>query len=176
MSNRLRARMQAGVCALLVVVSSAGCQTIYPSSRPYTGIGATRNAAGDVIILVRNCAGNGAVKLQLSVNGAILWEVTSPGDASPVIRMQVGQVASGWREELSLSSRYEGQDVYGVSVWFSKGKMVNTAIPFGQTQAGIVISDAGLTTEDEFLQLATRCGSPITTSSTRALKDGRYDE
>ena len=62
MTSRLRARMLAGVCAVLVVVSSAGCQTIYPSSRPYEGIGATRNAAGDVIILVRTCQGLAATK------------------------------------------------------------------------------------------------------------------
>lgn len=168
MTSRLRARMLAGVCALLVVVSSAGCQTVYPSSRPYTGIGATRNSAGDVIILVRTCAGDPATKLHLSLRDVILWKVTSPGDASPVIRLQVGQTGSGWREELPLGALYESQDVYGVLVWFSKGSMASSSIPFGQAQEGSVISDAGRTTEDEFMQLATRCGRPIKSSSTPA--------
>lgn len=163
MTSRLRARMLAGVCALLVVVSSAGCQTVYPSSRPYTGIGATRNSAGDVIVLVRTCQGLAATKLQLSANGSLAWVLVSTGDTSPLIRFQVGHVVSGWKQEHPLSSQYEAANVYTVAAGFANDRRIASPIPFAKTEQGSVMTDAGRMTEDEFMRSAIWCGGPIAT-------------
>lgn len=163
MTSRLRARMLAGVCALLVVVSSAGCQTVYPSSRPYTGIGATRNSAGDVIVLVRTCQGLAATKLQLSANGSLAWVLVSTGDTSPLIRFQVGQVVSGWTEDLPLVPQFDPREVYSITVRFSNDNIISSSIPFAKAEQGSVMTDAGRMTEDEFMRSPIRCGGPIVT-------------
>jgi hypothetical protein len=137
MSGRSLMRLLPAMCGFLLVASSVGCQTIFPTSRPYTGLGATRNAAGDVIILVRTCKGLAATKLQLSADGYVLWLVTSTGDASPVIRQQVGQVGLGWRQDAPLSSTYDPQRIYTVGVWFSGDNLIGPQFPSRRRRWGV---------------------------------------
>jgi len=166
MAGKSLARAFSTVCALVISFGIAGCQTVFPSSKPHTGLGATRSASGDVVVLVRTCNGIAATRFELSSHGAFVWRISTTGDASPVIRHHVGETTSGWTQDLTLGPKYDAQERYSVGVAFSNGSSIPSAIPFDQAEAGSVITDAGRMTEDEFMRSAIWCSSPIMTRST----------
>lgn len=148
-------KQQVPILAVLTLTMVSSC-VIFPSNRPESGIGVVREE-GRLKVIVRSCPGSDVVEVRLSDQNGWLWKVASEGKGHSIFRQEIGVAPEGWKTDVPLKQSLAPNVSYGFGKTTSKGSMASVALVPLDLKDGMVLSDRGSVSEEEFMSANIGC-------------------